>query len=128
MENQHIVVNQYLDTLEGEQKSWMEFFVDYMRKNHSDLEKVISFQMPTYKLGSGKLRNYIAFSPAKNHFSMHSMDFEYIIILKEKLSKPGKGKGCVNVNYTNVEERDILIQGIEEIINRKVLATYGQKS
>ena len=98
-----------------------------MRKNHFDLEEVISFKMPTYKLGSGKLRNYIAFSPAKNHFSMHSMDFEYIALLKEKLEKPGKGKGCVNVPYGNEEERSILMKGIEKIISRNVLKTYGKK-
>lgn len=126
MDDKHLEVNTYIDGLVGEQKEWMQFFVDYMRKNHSELEEVISFKMPTYKLGSGKLRNYIAFSPAKNHFSMHSMDFEYISILKEKLKKPGKGKGCVNVSYSNIDEKDILIQGIEEIIKRKILATYGQ--
>lgn len=53
----------------------MNYFISYMREKHSGLEEVISFKMPTYKLGSGKLRNYIAFSPAKNHFSMHTMDF-----------------------------------------------------
>ncbi len=126
MDDKHLEVNTYIDGLVGEQKEWMQFFVDYMRKNHSELEEVISFKMPTYKLGSGKLRNYIAFSPAKNHFSMHSMDFEYISILKDKLKKPGKGKGCVNVSYSNIDEKDILIQGIEEIIKRKILATYGQ--
>lgn len=126
MDDKHLEVNTYIDGLVGEQKEWMQFFVDYMRKNHSELEEVISFKMPTYKLGSGKLRNYIAFSPTKNHFSMHSMDFEYISILKEKLKKPGKGKGCVNVSYSNIDEKDILIQGIEEIIKRKILATYGQ--
>ena len=126
MDDKHLEVNTYIDGLVGEQKEWMQFFVDYMRKNHSELEEVISFKMPTYKLGSGKLRNYIAFSHTKNHFSMHSMDFEYISILKEKLKKPGKGKGCVNVSYSNIDEKDILIQGIEEIIKRKILATYGQ--
>ena len=96
-----------------------------MREKHPDLEEVISFQMPTYKLGSGKERNYIAFSPAKNHFSMHTMDFDYIAMLKDKLSKPGKGKGCVNVPYNNKMERLIIIQGIEDIIERKILSHYG---
>lgn len=111
-------VNSYMEKLIGNEREWMEFFVDYMRKEHPELEEVISYQIPTYKLGTGKLRNYIAFSPAKNHFSVHSMDFEYIALLKEKLAKPGKGKGCVNIPYTNIEERDIIIIAIEEIIKR----------
>ncbi|MBS5934228.1 MAG: DUF1801 domain-containing protein [Clostridiales bacterium] len=114
-------VNTYLQKLTGNEKEWMEFFVDYMRKEHPDLDEVISYQIPTYKLGTGKQRNYIAFSPAKNHFSMHSMDFEYIALLREKLTKPGKGKGCVTIPYTNIEERDIVISGIEEIVKRHEL-------
>jgi uncharacterized protein YdhG (YjbR/CyaY superfamily) len=112
-------VTEYIQKLSGSERKWMEFFVDYMRRKHSDLEEVISFQMPTYKLGTGKLRNYIAFSPAKNHFSMHSMDFEYIAHLREQLSNPGKGKGCVNVPYSNTKERDIIIEAIEEIVKRR---------
>lgn len=77
--------------------------------------------MPTYKLGTGKMRNYIAFSVSKNHFSMHSMDFEYILYLKDKLKNPGKGKGCVNVLYSNIDERNVLINAIEEIIKRNSL-------
>lgn len=114
-------VNQYLKNLNGDEKEWIDFFVQYMRTNHPELEEVISFQMPTYKLGTGKSRNYIAFSPAKKHFSMHSMDFDYIAKLKEKLKKPGKGKGCVNISYTNVEERRLIIEAIEEIIERRII-------
>lgn len=124
--DKNLEVNDYVKSLTGEEKEWMQFFVDYMRKNHSDLEEVISFKMPTYKLGRGKLRNYIAFSPAKKHFSMHSMDFEYISKMKEKMIKPGKGKGCVNVSYSNIDEQRILIEGIEEIIKRKIVAIYGK--
>lgn len=119
-------VDHYIETLSGQEKDWMQFFVEYMRTRHGDLEEVMSFKMPTFKLGSGKLRNYIAFSPAKNHFSMHSMDFDYIAILKEKLAKPGKGKGCVNVSYANLSERTILTQAIEEIVRRKCLRSYGK--
>lgn len=114
-------VNSYMEKLIGIEREWMEFFVDHMRKEHPDLKEVISYQIPTYKLGTGKLRNYIAFSPAKKHFSMHSMDFEYMALLKEKLAKPGKGKGCVNIPYSNIEEREIVIIAIEEIVKRHEL-------
>lgn len=119
-------VNEYINNLEGQQKEWVLYFVNYMRKYHPELEEVISFKMPTFKLGSGKLRNYIAFAPAKYHFSMHTMDFEYVEILKGKLSKAGDGKGCVKVKYTNPSERKILTQAIDEIVKRKVLSTYGK--
>lgn len=119
-------VNNHISELDETEKDWMNFFVHYMREKHPDLEEVISFKMPTYKLGSGKLRNYISFSTAKKHFSMHSMDFEYIAELKEKLTKPGSGKGCVHIPYENTAERTVLLDGIEQIIKRKILTTYNK--
>lgn len=121
MNNNHNDVNSYMEKLIGVEREWMESFINHMRKEHPELEEVISYQIPTYKLGTGKLRNYIAFSPAKKHFSMHSMDFEYMALLKEKLAKPGKGKGCVNIPYSNIEEREIVIMAIEEIVKRHEL-------
>lgn len=118
----------YLKEFEGDSKEWLTTFVEHMRNKYPQLEEVISFKMPTYKLGSGKERNYIAFSVGKNHFSLHTMDFEYINVLREKLSKPGKGKGCVNVPFKNVEEQGILFDAIDEIIKRKVTKVYGQKA
>ena len=109
----------YLDSLQGTEKELMMFFIDYMRLNHSELEEIFSFQMPTYKLGEGKIKNYIAFSAKPKHFSMHSLDFEYVSVLKEKLSNPGKGKGCVNIAYDNIFDKEILITAIEEIIERQ---------
>ena len=126
MTEKNLDIDKYIDTLKDTEREWILFFVDYMRKKHPDLEEIISFKMPTYKLGSKKDRNYIAFSPAKSHFSMHTMDFEYITLLKEKLSSPGKGKGCVNVKYTNKEERVILLEAVEDIIKRKKTALYGK--
>lgn len=75
--------------------------------------------MLTYKLGEGKIKNYIAFSVKPKHFSMYSLDFEYVSALKEKLSNPEKGKGCVNISYDNAFDKDILITAIEEIIERQ---------
>ena len=119
MENKYKEIDEYLMRLQGDEREWSEIFVHYMRENYPKLEEVISFQMPTYKLGSGKARNYIAFGFGKSHFSLHSMDFEYIAGLKEKLSKPGKGKGCVNVPFNKLDEREILFKAIDDIIARR---------
>ena len=118
MTNKYKEVDEYLAGLEGDAREWNEIFIRYMRENYPELAEVISFKMPTYKLGSGKERNYIAFGFGKAHFSLHSMDFAYISELKEKLSKPGKGKGCVNVPYNKPLEREILFKAIDHIVER----------
>lgn len=112
-------VDKYLLGFEGVQREWLVTFVEYMRKKYPNIEEVISYKMPTYKLGTGKKRNYIAFSVGKSHFSLHTIDFEYIVLLKEELSKPGKGKGCVNVPFNKAEEQKILFKGIDKLIERK---------
>lgn len=116
-------VDLYIENLDVNQQEWIKFFVNYMRENHPDIEEVISYKIPTCKLGTGSMRNYIAFSASKNHFSMHSMDFEYILLLKDKLKNPGKGKGCVNIKYSNIDERNVIIDAIEDIITRNSLRT-----
>lgn len=119
-------VDLYLSQLIDEPKEWTTIFVDYMRENYNELEEVISFKMPTYKIGSGKERNYISFGYGKAHFSLHSMDFEYIAEMKKELSKPGKGKGCVNVPFNKPEERTILFEAIDSIVERKITKIYGK--
>lgn len=54
------------------------------------------------------------------------MDFEYITQMKEKLSKPGRGKGCVNVPFDKPCEREILFKAIDDIIERKITCVYGK--
>lgn len=127
MTDKYNEVNTYLNGFEGHQKEWLTTFVEHMRKKYPDIEDVISFKMPTYKLGAGKERNYVGFSVGKSHFSLHTMDFEYITMLKERLSKPGKGKGCVNVPFDKIEEREILFDAIDNIIERKIRKVYGKK-
>lgn len=126
MENNHLEVDHYLSQLNGHEKEWTTLFVSYMREKYPHLEEVISFKVPTYRLGSGKARNYIAFGFGKSHFSLHSMDFEYIAELKCLLSKPGKGKGCVNVPFTQTDEQRILFKAIDCIIKRNVTHVYGK--
>ena len=55
-------VDCYMEAFTGVEREWLLYFIRYMREVHPGLEEVISFKMPTYKLGSGKMRNYISFS------------------------------------------------------------------
>lgn len=121
MENKYKEVDEYLAQLAGNEREWSAVFIKYMREKYPELEEVISFKIPTYKLGSGKARNYIAFGFGKSHFSLHSMDFEYIAEIKCELSKPGKGKGCVNVPFSKIEEREVLFKAIDCIVERRAM-------
>ncbi len=112
-------VNEHIEnTLSGEGKRWVREFVDWMREHYPELEEVISFQMPTFKLGSGANRHYLSFHAAKEHFSFHTMDFDFIDALRTKLAKPGKGKGCVQVRFDDEQGKQVLFSAIPELIQR----------
>lgn len=118
MESKYKIIDEFIEKFQGHDKEWILEFVQYMREKYPELQEVISFQMPTFKLGSGKNRNYISFGMNKNHFSLHTMDFDYISQLKLKLKSPGNGKGCVNVKFNNPFEKPILFKGIDDIVKR----------
>lgn len=111
-------VDQSIQAMPQEARARVLELVNYMRKHYPDLEEVVSFQMPTYKLGSGAKRNYIAFSGAKGHVSMHTMDFDMIQQLKPKLKSPGKGKGCVQIGLTDEADLRVALEAIPEIVQR----------
>ncbi len=111
-------VDAYLAGLEGEARDWTAHFVDYMRERHPECEELLYYGTPTYRPVPGDKQKFIAFSAADAHLSMHTLDFDFIVELRGRLKKPGKGKGCVNVPYKNENERGALEQAIEDLIAR----------
>mgnify|MGYP000148780995 CR=1 FL=1 len=116
--DQHQAVDQYIAERGETAQAWLRVFVDAMRKNHPEIEETLSYQMPLYVLERGKNRNYIAFGTPKTHFSFHTLDFAMIEKLHKILPASGKGKGCVNVKYTDVGRQSILLEAMDEIIER----------
>lgn len=112
-------VDQYLENLEEGKDREIRILAKYMRENHPNLEEVISFRMPTYILKKGKGRNYISFSAASSHWSMHSLDFEEMERVRGEVKNGGKGKGCVNVSYGDTQGLEIVMRAIERIIKRQ---------
>ncbi|WP_092750549.1 DUF1801 domain-containing protein [Hydrogenoanaerobacterium saccharovorans] len=112
------LVDEYINSKESPQRDWLLLFIDYMRTNYPQIEETISYQMPTYILEKGKNRNYIAFGTPNTHFTLHTMDFDYIQKFHEQYPSSGKGKGCVNVDYSDGDMHKELLHSIDEIIKR----------
>ena len=111
-------VDAYLGSLDGEARDWTAHFVNYMRERHPDCEELLYFGMPTYRPVPGDRRKFIAFSVASAHLSMHTLDFDFVLALRARFQKPGKGKGCVNVAFKNADERAVLEKAIDELVAR----------
>ena len=107
-------VDDYIEKHDGVQKEWLTAFVGFMRENYPDITETISYQIPTYKLN----RNYIAFSVAKTHFTLHTLDFELIQTLDQILPRASFGKGCAKVKYTDQETIPTLFDICRKIVAR----------
>lgn len=111
-------VEQCIANMPEESKPLIMQFVEWMRTRYPELEEVVSFQMPTFKLGSGENRNYISFNGNKTFVSVHTMDFAMIEKLKPLLAKPGKGKGCVQIGLFDEEGLQTILGALPEIVAR----------
>ncbi len=88
---------QYLDSIEGPGRDWLQEFYDHMKRRHPDIAPVMFRQRPMYKVG----KSYVMFTAAASHFSVHTLNFELIEALKRDLPKAAYGKGCVKVRFTD---------------------------
>ena len=111
-------VDLYLSGRAGEARDWTAHFIDYMRRRHPECEELLYFGMPTYRPVPGDWHKFIAFSVATGHLSMHTLDFDYVIELRGRFRKPGRGKGCVNIPYSNADERAVLEKAVDELVGR----------
>ena len=59
----------------------------------------ISFSMPMWLVGKKMNEGYVAVSAAKNHFSIHFSDEEFLNRLAKSLLACKKGKRCINIKY-----------------------------
>ena len=107
-------VDEYINQFEGEKKEWLTTMVSFMRQNFPDIPETISYQMPMFKFNG----TYIGFSVAKDHFSYHSLDFDMIEELKNRLPKAKFGKGCAKVPYSNLEAVPVLFEMSKKIVER----------
>lgn len=108
-------VDEYLAFLTDPGRSWVQEFVDFMRREYPGVSEGISYQIPTYKVGN----TYVAFSVAKDHFTFHTLDFERLEVLKKELPDIRYGRGSAKVPYDDEEAKPALYAAIRDIIARQ---------
>ena len=111
-------VDEWLLTYGPKARRNLQLYIDYMEEHHSDITPVISFDQLTYPLGGGKGRTSMGIVAGKNYVAIHSPDAAYLNVMREKLSRPGKAKGCVHFEFKNEDELAVAFEGIEELLRR----------
>ena len=115
-------VSEYVASLNEEQRRYVSAFIDFMSAEYSQLIPKISFSMPMWLLGKKMYEGYVAVSAAKNHFSIHFSDEEFLNRLAESLPACKKGKRCINIKYGDEQS----LRAVEESISN-FLKIYGSE-
>ena len=79
--------------------------------------------MPMWLVGKKMNEGYVAVSAAKNHFSIHFSDEEFLNRLAESLPACKKGKRCINIKYGDEQSLHAVEESISDFL--KIYCSEG---
>ena len=85
-------IDDYICSLDGSAKSYVYDFVNFMKTEFPKITPKICFAMPMWWAGIKMYDGYVAISAAKNHYSIHFHDENYLLEMKKVLPNCGFGK------------------------------------
>lgn len=108
----HETVEGYVAACTDQQRALLVPLLEHMRAAHPDWQERLSYQMPMFKRG----KEYVAFSVATHHLTLHALDFELVAAARDVLPRATLGKGSVKVPY----EDPGLVPGLTALADRVV--------
>ena len=110
----HETVEDYVAACTEEQRALLVPLLEHMRTAHPGWEEQLSYQIPTFRHG----KQYVAFSVAKQHLSLHTLDFELVARAHEVVPRASLGKGSVKVPYDDPALLPGLTALSDEVVER----------
>ena len=118
-----VSVSEYVALLNEEQWQYVSLFIEFMNAEYPQLTNKISFSMPMWLVGKKMNEGYVAVSAAKNHFSIHFSDEEFLNHLAESLPACKKGKRCINIKYGDEQSLHAVEESISDFL--KIYCSEG---
>lgn len=113
-----ISIEEYVQQLNDNGKRYVSEFVGFMKNEYPELVPKISFSMPMWLIGKKMSEGYIAISAAKNHFSIHFSDEEYVKNLSKSIPSCKAGKRCINIKYGDDKSFQRVRESAMEFLNK----------
>ena len=111
-------VSEYVASLNEEQQRHVCAFIEFMNTEFPQLTIKIFFSMPIWLVGKKMNEGYVVVSAAKNHFSIHFSDEEFLNRLAESLPACKKGKRCINIKYGDEASLHAVEASISDFLKR----------
>ena len=111
-------VSEYVASLNEEQQRHTCAFIEFMNAEYPQLTNKISFSMPMWLVGKKMNEGYVAVSAAKNHFSIHFSDEEFVDHLAELLPSCKRGKSCIHLKYGDEQALAIVKESIYDFLKQ----------
>lgn len=111
-----VSINEYIESLDEVRKKYVSDFDSFMKIHFPEITPRISFAMPMWWVGSKMYDGYVAISAAKDHYSIHFHDENYIIKLKEELPDCTFGRKCINIKYGDEHTLSVVKRNVSEYL------------
>jgi uncharacterized protein YdhG (YjbR/CyaY superfamily) len=103
-------VQRYIDAIPAEQRALFDRLQSLILELHPDAEIVISYQIPTYKAGGGR----VSLGLWKDGVSLYTTDPQHIEEFKSKHPTIKTGKASLNLRATD----ELPEEDVREVVNR----------
>ncbi len=90
----------------------------HMRTNHPELRDQLYYGMPAWRKGK---YDFIAFSFHAAHYTLHTLDFDYLEMLRARHPKAKFGKGSYQIPYQDENASAELPSILDELAARMPL-------
>ncbi len=111
------IIEEYINKLNREEeKNIIIDFLNFIIEKYPKLKLKISYSIPMFLINNKMKEGYIGISTAKEHFSIHFSDEEFILGLKQKLIKCKFGKRCIKIKYNDDESFNIVKENIKDFL------------
>lgn len=107
-------IEEYVTQFDGTKKDWITEYTQYMKEKHPDIEGVIWFRMPTYRMDC----YYIAFACNKQYFAVHTNDSDCYELLKGGLDNSVFGKRSAKIRYSDERAKNVIYNTIEFFVHK----------
>ncbi|TLG77519.1 hypothetical protein [Culicoidibacter larvae] len=109
---------QYIESLPEIAQAWMNEFIDYTAAKYPQVPLVMFRQRPMFKFSDKYTEGYVMFTAASTHFTVHSMEFDLVEAMKEKLPKASFGKGSIKVKFNDEAAKPALYEYVDAVMAR----------